>query len=41
MTKDSPTINQELSGLMDITNKEIKKFIKDFIDRIEQQRAYE
>jgi hypothetical protein len=32
---DSASINQEISGLLDYSKKEVKKFIKDFIERVE------
>lgn len=38
---DSASINQEISGLLDYSKKEVKKFIKDFIERVENQRRYE
>ena len=38
---DSATINQEISGLLDYSKKEVKKFIKEFIERVEGQRRYE
>ncbi len=41
MTKDVVTINQELSGLLDFTQKDVKKYINEFIDRVDQHRRYE
>jgi hypothetical protein len=42
MTKlDAVTINQELSNLVDFTQKEAKKFTQEFIERLENQRKYE
>jgi hypothetical protein len=41
LRKDVITINQELSNLLDFTNRETKKFINSFIERIETQRKYE
>lgn len=41
ISKDSASINQELSNLLDFTMKENKKYISEFIDRVEQQRKYE
>jgi ribosomal protein L18E len=38
---DSASINQEISGLLDFSKKEVKKFIKEFIERVEKQRIYE
>jgi hypothetical protein len=38
---DSASINAEISGLLDFSQKEVKKFIKEFIDKIEGQRRYE
>ena len=36
LKKDIAEINHELSNLLDFTQKEAKKFIKDFLERIEQ-----
>lgn len=33
---DSASINQELSNILDITQREVKKFIKEFIERVEK-----
>jgi hypothetical protein len=41
MKLDKAGMNKELSGLLDFTDKDIKKFINDFIDKVEQQRKYE
>jgi hypothetical protein len=38
---DTASINQELSGLLDFSKREVKKFIKEFIDRVENQRKYD
>ena len=38
---DSASINQEISGLLDFSKREVKKFIKDFIERVENQRKYD
>jgi hypothetical protein len=38
---DSASINQEVSGLLDFSKKEVKKFIKEFIERVETQRRYD
>jgi hypothetical protein len=38
---DSVSINEEISGLLDFSKKEVKKFITDFIQRVENQRKYE
>jgi hypothetical protein len=32
---DSASIDLEISGLLDISQKEVKKFIKEFIERVE------
>ena len=40
VTKDAAEINQELSNILDFTNKDVKIFIKEFIDRIDMQRKY-
>jgi len=39
--KDAATINQELSNLLDFTQKEVKKFIQEFLERVETNRRYE
>ena len=39
-TQDSQAIQKELSGLLDFSLKETKKFIKEFVERIEKVRAY-
>ena len=38
---DSASIDLEISGLLDISQKEVKKFIKEFIERVEQTRKQE
>jgi hypothetical protein len=38
---DSANINQEVSGLLDFSKKEVKKFIREFIERVETQRRYD
>lgn len=38
---DSASINQEISGLLDYSKKEVKKFIKELIERVETQRRYD
>ncbi len=38
--EDSSTIKNELSGLLDYSLKETKKFIKEFIEKVESTRAY-
>lgn len=35
MNLDAQSIDQELSGLLDFSKKEVKKFIKEFIERVE------
>ena len=35
---DSVSINEEISGLLDYSKQEVKKFIKEFIQRVETQR---
>jgi hypothetical protein len=37
---DSASIDLEISGLLDISQKEVKKFIKEFIERVEQTRKH-
>lgn len=34
--KDVDTINQELSNLLDFTQKDVKKFLKEFIERVQK-----
>jgi hypothetical protein len=41
MKKDLPSINVELSNLLDFTQKEAKKFNSEFIERVENLRKYE
>ena len=38
---DSASIDLEISGLLDISQKEVKKFIREFIERVEQTRKQE
>lgn len=38
---DTNSINQELSGLLDITSKEVKSFIQIYCSKIDNQRNYE
>ena len=41
MDKDAATINQELSNLLDFTQRDVKKFITEFLERIDTSRKYE
>lgn len=41
VTKNPAEINHELSNILDFTNKDVKRFITEFIDRIEVQRKLE
>ena len=41
MKKDVPSINVELTNLLDFTQKEAKKFNSEFIERVENLRKYE
>ena len=38
---DSASIDLEISGLLDISQKEVKKFIREFIERVELTRKQE
>ncbi len=38
---DSASIDLEISGLLDIGQKEVKKFIREFIERVELNRKQE
>lgn len=38
---DSASINEELSGLLDYSRQDVKKFIKDFVQRVDTQRQVE
>ena len=38
---DSASIDLEISGLLDISQKEVKKFIREFIERVEFTRKQE
>lgn len=38
---DSVSINEEISGLLDYSRQDVKKFIKEFIQRVETQRSLE
>ena len=40
-TASEAQINQELSAMLDFTKKDAKKFIKDFVDKVKQVKAYQ
>ena len=39
--QDKETIFNDLGGLLDMTKKEVKAFIQDFVERVETQRKIE
>lgn len=41
MMLDAVSINEELSGLLDYSRQDVKKFIKEFVQRVESQRNLE
>ena len=41
LSRPIPEINQELSNLLDFTKRDVKKFINEFLQRLEKQRQYE
>ena len=41
MLLDSSSINAEVSGLLDFSQREVKRFIKELIEKVEAQRKYD